>query len=94
LRSPLESAHYQTTSPTTEEPVECLYITNGFGLRLGWMFLRHRVHSAPQVTEVVELFVWPTFRRMGIGTELERVAEEQAQVWRSVRLDLVLNEAD
>ena len=86
--------HYQTMSPTTEEPVECLYITNGFGLRLGWTFLRHRVRSDPQVTEIVELFVWPTFRRMGIGTELERIGETQAQAWNSARLELHLHEAD
>jgi GNAT superfamily N-acetyltransferase len=85
---------YQTTSPTTQEPVDCLCVRNGFGLRMGWTFVRHRIDSDPRVSEILEMFVWPTFRRLGIATGLEELAVECANSWGSTGLELMLHEAD
>lgn len=87
---------YQTLSPTTDAPVECISIQTNFGLRMGWAFLRHTWAGKPEprVTEIQELFVMPAFRRMGVGRELEHRAVEQAHVWQSSEIHLILNEAD
>jgi hypothetical protein len=60
---------YETPSPTTGWPVLCVDVQNGFGLRMGWAFLRYRptADAADAILEIPELFVWPTFRRMGIS---------------------------
>ena len=89
----LRSVHYETTSPTTGDDVSCYEITNGFGLRMGLCFLRHRTEGTP-LTEITELFVWPTFRRMGIGKWLESAAVEEAKYRGSLEIQLVMNEAD
>lgn len=44
--------------------------------------------------EVPELFVWPTFRRMGIGRELEAIAQDISRAWDCSELQLMMNEAD
>jgi GNAT superfamily N-acetyltransferase len=88
---------YETISPQEDCPVECLEVRNGFGLRMGWSFLYHLpgIRGAPPFSEIRELFVWPTLRRMGIGTELEAWAAERATEFGSEELRLVLNnEAD
>jgi hypothetical protein len=77
LRGPGERTsrirRYESVSPTTNDPVMCLEVTTGFGLRMGWAFLRHLSDSS-SVTEVTELFVWPAFRNLGIerGREYRR----------------------
>jgi hypothetical protein len=85
---------YETSSPTTGRAVICVDIQNGFGLRMGWMFLRYRPEDAGAVMEIPELFVWPTFRRLGIGQELEMIAQDIAQTWGCSELHLMMNEAD
>jgi GNAT superfamily N-acetyltransferase len=85
---------YYTLSPTTNEPVECLVIRNGYGLRMGWSFVRHGFMSEPRVSTILELFVWPTFRRMGIGTLLEQAAFETAQQSGATQVRIILHEAD
>jgi GNAT superfamily N-acetyltransferase len=85
---------YETSSPTTGFPVICVDVQNGFGLRMGWAFLRYRREETGGVMEIPELFVWPTFRRMGIGRELEEIAEDVARLWDCSELRLMMNEAD
>jgi GNAT superfamily N-acetyltransferase len=85
---------YETTSPISERAVICVEIQNGFGLRMGWMFLRHRLENTGFVMEIPELFVWPTFRRMGIGLKLEAIAQDIARTWKCSELHLMMNEAD
>jgi GNAT superfamily N-acetyltransferase len=85
---------YETTSPTTGRAVICVEIQNGFGLRMGWMFLRFSPYGTGFVMEIPELFVWPTFRRMGIGRELEEIAQHIARAWKCSELHLMMNEAD
>jgi GNAT superfamily N-acetyltransferase len=84
---------YDTLSPTSEIPVTCVELTNGFGLRMAWAFIRHwqgeRRHS-----EITELFVWPLYRRMHFGTELEGQAVELARAHGSSEIRLLMNEAD
>lgn len=84
---------FEASSPSTEEPVECLNIQNGFGMGMGWAFVRHR-QAVPWITEILELFVWPTFRRMGVGSALEELSRGRAQLWQSSELHLMLHEAD
>lgn len=85
---------YETPSPTTGWPVLCVDVLNGFGLRMGWAFLRYRPTEEAGILEIPELFVWPTFRRMGIGRMLEEIAREQAATWKCGEIHLMLNEAD
>jgi len=83
--------YYETVSPTTNADVTCFAVTTGFGLRIGWCFLRHLETG---LAEIAELFVWPTFRRMGIGSWLEAEAVEAAAYRGSSVIQLIMNEAD
>jgi GNAT superfamily N-acetyltransferase len=87
------SVRYETISPTSGDNVSCYEVTNGFGLRMGWCFLRHQMEGEP-ITEITELFVWPIFRRMGIGRWLEATAVEEAKYQGSLEIQLIMNEAD
>lgn len=78
-------------SPWTGQPVGCVEIANGFGLKMGWAFFRY---LPPNVVEVPELFVWPTFRRMGVGRMLEDLATVYARLWECSEIRLMMNEAD
>jgi hypothetical protein len=49
----LRSVRYETLSPTTGDRASCYEITNGFGLPMGWCFLRHRVEGMP-LTEITD----------------------------------------
>jgi GNAT superfamily N-acetyltransferase len=83
---------WETWSPATERRVMCFEVQNGFGLPMGWMFLRPTADGG--VCEIAELFVWPTFRRMGIGRYLEDVARDYATSWGCEAIHLMMNEAD
>ena len=85
---------YSTLSPTTDEPVACVEIANGFGLKMGWAFFRLCPAASGCVAEVTELFVWPTFRRMGVGRLLDEFAVGCARLWDCSEIRLMMNEAD
>jgi GNAT superfamily N-acetyltransferase len=85
---------YETWSPTTERRVMCADVQNGFGLHVGWAFLRFEPGEPRPLMEIPELFVWPTFRRMGIGRILEGVALDYADAWNCGEIHLMMNEAD
>lgn len=87
---------YEGISPQEDCSVECLEVRNGFGLRMGWIFVYHLPdrHEGAAVSEIRELFVMPAFRRMGIGRYLQTWAGERAAEAGSSQLWLVLNEAD
>lgn len=82
---------YELHSPWTERIVACVEIANGFGLKMGWAFFRY---LPPNVIEVPELFVWPTFRRMGVGRTLDEFATDYARLWECSEIRLMMNEAD
>jgi GNAT superfamily N-acetyltransferase len=84
---------YATVSPTTGEHVTCLELRTGFGLRMGWTFLRHR-QGRVRTTEITELYVWPVYRRVGFGSWLEEQAVEEAKYVGSEEIHLLMNEAD
>lgn len=85
--------NYDTLSPTSGIPVSCVELTNGYGLRMGWMFVRH--WSGPtKFSEITELYVWPIYRRMHLGAELEKAAVELAKDQGSPEIRLLMNEAD
>jgi GNAT superfamily N-acetyltransferase len=86
---------YMTPSPSTEAMVMCVEVQNGFGLRMGWVFLRQSWQkNGSVVCEIPELFVWPIFQRMGIGRYLEAAAVDYATAWGCTEIQLILNEAD
>lgn len=85
---------FETSSPTTGYPVICVEFQNGFGLRMGWAFFRSKPSDQTRILEIIELFVWPTFRRMGIGRMLEELAVEYAEAWGCGEIHLMMNEAD
>jgi GNAT superfamily N-acetyltransferase len=85
--------YYDTLSPTSGMPVSCIELKNGFGLRLAWMFLRHWP-GATKYSEITELYVWPLYRRMHLGAELESAAVEEARAHGSSEIRLLMNEAD
>jgi hypothetical protein len=84
---------YETVSLVMDVPVTCYEIRTGYGLRMGWAFFRHIQHPTP-LTEVTELYVWPPFRRMGLGTWLEATGVAEARASGSAEIHLILNEAD
>jgi GNAT superfamily N-acetyltransferase len=85
--------HYYTMSPTSGFPVSCIELKTGFGLRIGWLFLRHWL-GATKYSEITELYVWPIYRRMHLGTSLESLAVEEARSQGSSEIRLLMNEAD
>jgi GNAT superfamily N-acetyltransferase len=85
---------FETASPTTGYPVLCVEIQNGFGLKLGWAFFRQNPIGHTRILEITELFVWPTFRRMGIGRMLDEIAIEYAEAYGCGEIHLMMNEAD
>jgi GNAT superfamily N-acetyltransferase len=85
--------YYYTLSPTSGIPVTCIELKNGFGLRMCWMFLRHWP-GTNKYSEITELYVWPLFRRMHLGAELESAAVEEARTQGSSEVRLLMNEAD
>jgi hypothetical protein len=85
--------YYYTISPTSGVPVSCIELKTGFGLRIGWLFLRHS-SDAIKYSEITELYVWPIYRRMHLGADLERAAVEEARIQGSSEIRLLMNEAD
>ena len=85
--------YYDTLSPTSGIPVSCIELKNGFGLRIGWVFLRHWP-GATKYSEITELYVWPICRRMHLGSELETAAVEEAKIHGSREIRLLMNEAE
>lgn len=86
--------NYSTVSYDSECPVDVVEARNGYGLRLGWVHLFHPPDDGGQRSEIRELFVWPAFRRQGIGSLLEDVAVSLARSRRSKTLRIFLHEAD
>ncbi len=84
---------FETFSPSLGWPVECIQITTGYGLTMGWTFVYHAPEDAP-TSEIRELFVMPAFRRLGIGRQLEEIACDRGREWGSERIILFFNEAD
>ena len=89
----IEVTEYDTISPAFGNPVKCIELKTGFGLRVGWMFLRHAVGSS-KYSEITELYVWPVYRRMGFGSWLENAAVQEARNYGSSEIRLLMNESE
>ena len=89
----IEITQYYTISPSFGGAVVCLELKTGFGLRIGWLFLRHS-SAERNYSEITELYIWPIYRRMGLGSWLESVAVDEAQIYGSSEIRLLINEAD
>lgn len=92
-RRSVEVTQYYIISPTFGSPVTCFELKTGFGLRVGWAFLRHSSGSS-KFSEITELYVWPIYRRMGFGRALEELAAEEAQNHGSSEIRLLMNESE
>lgn len=89
----IEVTQYDTISPTFDSPVACIELKTGFGLRIGWMFIRHSIGSS-KYSEITELYIWPVYRRMGLGKWLESAAVQEARNHGSSEIRLLMNEAE
>lgn len=88
-------ANYVTLSVDSECPVDVIEARNGYGLRLGWVFLFHPpADGGAAISELRELFVWPPFRQQGIGSLLEDVSANVARARHSAGLRVFFHEAD
>ena len=65
---------YETWSLSEELPAEVLTLTDYSGARVGVAILVHD----EETTSFVDLFIWPPYRRSGLGASLEFFAEERA----------------
>lgn len=83
---------YETISIEYACPVFIFEIRNGYGLRLAWMHLAAPNLPAPFL--ITELFVFPSFRRLGYGSILESVASNMAKRWNSGKIQIQFHEAD
>lgn len=72
--------------------LHCIAV-EGYELRIGWMFLRHSL-GCDKFSEITELYIWPIYRRMHLGTSLEEAAVSEAQDYGSTEIRLIMNEAD
>jgi GNAT superfamily N-acetyltransferase len=87
---------YDSISPIRECVVEVAEARNGIGIRAAWVFVYHDLdpETDEPFSEITELFVWPIFRRAGLGTALERWASDRARSYGSREIRLVYNESD
>jgi GNAT superfamily N-acetyltransferase len=60
---------------------------------MAWTFIRHWPGAA-RYSEITELYVWPLYRRMHFGAELESQAVELARAQGSSEIRSLMNEAD
>ncbi len=86
--------NYTTVSSDSKCPVDVVEARNGYGLRLGWVHVFHPPRHQAERSEMRELFVWPSFRRQGIGSLLEDLAVSLARTRHSKTLRIFLHEAD
>lgn len=83
---------FRTTSWTDGADLHIHQIRNGYGLRMGWVFVRHLPEQC--VSRVEEIFVMPPFRRMGIGAFLESLACWSSRDRGIANMELVLWDCD
>ena len=82
---------YETISLQDWVPVTVIELRSGEDFRLAWAIL---FHERDGTSVLKELFVWPTFRRRGFGTLVEREAVAIARSWHSTKMLLYLHSAD
>jgi hypothetical protein len=87
---------YESISPEHGTIVDCIEVRNGYGLRLGWAFVNHRKNDKDtgRFSEIIEIFCWPAFRRLGIGRLLEETAVYRARIAGSASISVLMHEAD
>jgi GNAT superfamily N-acetyltransferase len=75
----LRLINYEVLSGETDEPVDVFELRNGLGLRVAWAYLFHFRAQHERRCELREFYVWPRFRRLGYGTELEAAVVHRAR---------------
>jgi GNAT superfamily N-acetyltransferase len=66
-------------------------LRTGEDFRIGWAML---FHERDRTSVLKELFVWPGFRRLGLGTLIEQEAVDIARVWESTKMQIYLHSVD
>jgi GNAT superfamily N-acetyltransferase len=84
---------YETVS-VGGQPVEVVELRSGYGLVLGWFHIAHRDGPERTTSTVTEFFVWPAFRREGLGLLLAEAAESVASKWKAHVIEVLIHEAD
>lgn len=84
-------SNWETISFNDGYPVDVIEARTGYGLRVGWVFVSH---LPGKVSELREIFVWPVFRRQGIGRLLEELAVALARQHGASTVRVWLHEAD
>jgi GNAT superfamily N-acetyltransferase len=73
---------------------EIIELKTAYGLRIAWAFVLHHCGADRRTSMVSEFFVWPAFRREGIGTLLEEGVVALAGKWDANRVEVLIHEAD
>ena len=81
---------FSTWSSNAKVPVELLTLQTYAGVRVGVAILFHLNRES----SIRELFIWPPYRRKGLGSLLERFAIERATAAGSIRIKAYVSEAD
>lgn len=85
---------YETISFIDECPVRVIEVRDGVGTRIGWAHLHHLAQGAPRTSVLKEFFIWPCYRRLGIGTRLENVAASLSSQMGSSKLQILFHQLD
>lgn len=84
---------YELFSLVERCPVQVIELRTAFHVRAAWAYIFH-LRGNPPTSVLKELFVWPPFRRQGLGSMLEAEAVESARRHGANRLKILLYEMD
>lgn len=85
---------YECWSMHDERPAEVLTINLNRYLRVGVATLTHPNIGDPPSSYLLDIFIWPIYRRMAYGRMLERFAEERSRVHGASTLGVHVWDAD
>jgi GNAT superfamily N-acetyltransferase len=88
---PFTLVRYEALSVETGVRSETIEVRSAAGLRLGWAMVRH---GQDDISRVHDLFVWPSFRRRGIGSYIDKVLVASARFNGANELRVSLNACD
>lgn len=83
---------YECWSLADEAPAEMIILHSSRSRRVAFAILVH--HPEAKISSVSDLFVWPPYRRRGLGTILDRVVTDQAKRRGSKSVETYVWDAD
>jgi len=84
--------NYETISIEHYRPVFILELRNGYGLRIAWLHFIKLYN--PTRLLITELYVFPSFQRLGFGSILESWATNTAKNWNCEKVEIQFHDAD